>query len=119
LRTAFRESGCDEIVKARLANDSLVFGGYSAGPCLLASQLPLLDQFFVSGVPRYPERLVTTGLDLLPFTIAPHYGPQPGAAGATKLTDYLIENHMPFIALRDGEALVGNGDTFRVVGGQS
>jgi dipeptidase E len=114
LRTAFRESGADEIVRARLADDSLVYAGYSAGGCLLGPRYPLMDEFYVR-LPGYPDQLLTTGLDIVPFTISPHYGAQPGAAGATRVTDYYIEHHIPFIALRDGEVIVVDGDSMRVL----
>ena len=51
----------------------------------------------------------------MPFTISPHYGAQAGAAGATRVTDYYIEHHIPFVALRDGEAIVIDGDNRRVL----
>jgi len=114
LRTAFHESGADEIVRDRLAEDSLVYAGYSAGACLLGPQYPLLDELFVQ-LPGYPDELLTAGLDIVPFTISPHYGAQPGAAGATRVTDYYIEHHIPFITLRDGQAIVVDGDSMRVL----
>lgn len=39
-----------------------------------------------------------------------------GAAGANLLTHYFIDNHIPFIALRDGQAVVVDGDNMRVAG---
>lgn len=115
LRTAFSESGADEIVRDRLADDSLVYAGYSAGACLLGPRFPLLDELFVRGLPGYPDELVTTGLGIVSFTISPHYGAERGAAGATRVTDYYIEHHIPFIALRDGQAIVVDGDRMHVV----
>ena len=110
LRTAFSESGADEIVRDRLAEDSLVYAGYSAGACLLGPALPLWDELFVRELPGYPADFVTTGLGVVPFGISPHYGRQRGAAGATRLTDYYIDHHIPFIGLRDGEAIAIDGD---------
>ena len=97
LRAAFVASGADEVLRNRLAEDSLVYAGYSAGACLLGPRLPL------------PEGHGTAGLDVVPFTVLPHYG-------ATGLTDLFVEQQIPFIALRDGEAVVVDGDGFRVVG---
>ncbi|WP_195909209.1 Type 1 glutamine amidotransferase-like domain-containing protein [Microlunatus sp. Gsoil 973] len=114
LRTAFRESGADEIIRDRLSEDSLVYAGYSAGGCLLGPEYPLLDELFVQ-LPGYPDELLTSGLGIVPFTISPHYGTRAGSAGATRVTDYYIEHHIPFIALRDGQAIVINGNTMRVV----
>ena len=115
LRTAFRESGADQIVRDRLAEDTLVYAGYSAGACLLGPRYPLLDELFVQ-LPGYPEELDTTGLDVVPFAISPHYGAGSGSAGATRVTDYYIEHHIPFIALRDGQAIVIDDQGMRVSG---
>ncbi len=34
----------------------------------------------------------------------------------TRVVAYYIENHIPFVALRDGQAIVINGDKETVVG---
>jgi dipeptidase E len=115
LRTAFHESGADEVIGARLRDDSIVFAGYSAGPCMLGPRAPLWDEVFEGGLEGYPDTFVTSGLDILPFAIAPHYGREPGCAGGTPVADHYIENHIPFIALRDGQAVVIDGDVLRVV----
>jgi dipeptidase E len=43
----------------------------------------------------------------------PHY--DPGNAEVEKAVEYYSEHHIPFVALRDGEALVVEGDRRRVV----
>jgi dipeptidase E len=115
LRTAFHESGADEVIAERLRDDSIVFAGYSAGPCMLGPRAPLWDEVFEGGLEGYPDTFVTTGLDILPFAIAPHYGREPGCAGGTPVADHYIDNHIPFIALRDGQAIVIDGEVLRVV----
>lgn len=65
------------------------------------------------GLPGYPDVLVTTGPNLVLFTISPHYSAEAGAAGATRVTDYYIDHHIPFIALRDGQAIVVDGESTR------
>jgi dipeptidase E len=68
-------------------------------------------------VPRgYPSEVVWDGLGVLPFAIAPHYGAEAGGGGSTPMSDYYIEHHLPFVALRDGQALVLDGDQSEVVG---
>ena len=84
LRTAFHESGADEVISGRLRDDSIVFAGYSAGPCMLGPRAPLWDEVFDGGLEGYPDTFVTTGLEILPFAIAPHYGREPGCAGGTR-----------------------------------
>ena len=110
LRTAFSASGADDIVRDRLADDTLVYAGYSAGACLLGPAFPPWNELAPGELPGYPDQFVTTGLDLVPFTVAPHFGSAPA------VVDYFIENHVPFIALRDGEAVVIDGESLRVVG---
>jgi dipeptidase E len=76
--------------------------GYSAGACLLGPAFPGIDGTLVSG------------LDVVPFTIAPHV-----RHGANGLTAWFSDHDVPFIALRDGEAIVIDADTQRLVGQQS
>jgi dipeptidase E len=115
LRTAFAASGADVVVTDRLRSDSLVYAGYSAGACVLGPPEALAVDSFGARLPGYPEEVVTVGMGLVAFAIAPHYGPQPGAAGATGVADYYLDNHIPFVALRDGQAIVVDGEGYRVV----
>jgi dipeptidase E len=115
LRTAFGASGADVVVTDRLAKDSLVYAGYSAGGCILGPRAALAVDSFGGPLPGYPEDHVDTGMGLVPFAIAPHYGREPGAAGATGVADHYIDQHIPFVALRDGQAIVVDGDVVRVV----
>ena len=102
LRTALGSSGADEVIVTRLRDDSLVYAGYSAGACILGPSPALAVAS-------------TTGLDLLPYAIAPHHGTQQGPEGPTGLADHYTEHHIPFVALRDGQAIVVDGDETRVV----
>jgi dipeptidase E len=117
LRRAFRQSGADAIVKQLLAADRLVYSGYSAGPCILGPSLRGLEgaEDDPNLIPDgYEAEVVWEGLDVLPFSIAPHY--RPDDAWTRRIVAGYIANHVPFIALRDGEALVVDGDSQRVVG---
>jgi len=100
LRAALVDTGADDVVRRRLAEDSLVYAGYSAGACVLGPHLPL------------PEPDGSAGLGVIPFTVLPHHG----SDRADGLRDLFVEQHIPFIALRDGEAVVVEGDGLRVVG---
>lgn len=54
---------------------------------------------------------------MLPFAIAPHYrSDHPEADEIERTVAYFIEQHEPFIALRDGEAIVIDGASRVVVG---
>lgn len=118
LRRAFKQSGADEVIVELLAQDSAVYGGYSAGVDILQPHLhgiELVDPPDV--VPDgYDKEVVWDCLGILPYCVAPHYkSDHPESADIDKSVAYYIENHVPFIALRDGEAIVINGESEEVV----
>ncbi|MGH8931690.1 MAG: Type 1 glutamine amidotransferase-like domain-containing protein [Egibacteraceae bacterium] len=121
LRRAFRQSGADELIKDLLARDAVVYAGYSAGPVMLGPTLCGIDGHIDDPtiVPEGYEDAPPTWdcLNVLPYTIAPHYkSDHPESAEIDRSVEYFIENHIPFIALRDGEAIVVDDDEVAVVG---
>lgn len=119
LRRAFRHSGMDEVTKQLLASDELVYGGYSAGIDMLTPSLhgaELVDDPTI--VPAgYESPIIWECLGLVPYAVAPHYkSDHPESAAVDKSVEYFIDNHIPFIALRDGEAIVVDGPSQEVVG---
>lgn len=120
LRRAFRQSGADEIICELLANDAIAYAGYSAGSCILGPTLRGIEE---SGddptmIPAgYQSPVAWEGLHILPYAIAPHYrSDHPETDEIEKLVAYYVEQHIPFIALRDGEALLVDGDQQQVAG---
>lgn len=64
----------------------------------------------------YGQEVIWDCLDIFPYAIAPHYkSDHPESADIDKSVTYFIDHHIPFIALRDGEAIVMEGHTWRVV----
>lgn len=119
LRRALRQSGCDRTIEELLNKDACVYGGYSAGIDILGSSLhgsELVDD--PNAIPDgYESPIIWDCLNILSYAIAPHYkSDHPESADVDKMVEYLITNHMPFIALRDGEAIVRDGDKEMVVG---
>lgn len=109
LRRAFKQSGADVIIPELLQQDKLVYGGYSAGIDMIGLGLrgaELVDDPEI--VPEgYDKEVVWDGLGLLPYTFAPHYkSDHPESADIDKSIEYMIDHHIPFIALHDGDALV-------------
>jgi dipeptidase E len=104
LRDALRRSGLDAALAARLADDTLAYGGSSAGACVCGPTLAgfeLIDDAHAAGEPIF------AGLGLVPFSIAPHFR-TPGEAGDTidRLVTHFRDTGMPYRALEDGEAIV-------------
>jgi dipeptidase E len=119
LRRAFHESGLDTFLSDLIQSEQIVYGGYSAGIDMLIPSLhgaELVDEPYV--VPEeYPQQeIIWECLNLLPYAFAPHYkSDHPESADIENMIAYMIDNHMPFVALRDGEALVVDGPRQEVV----
>jgi dipeptidase E len=114
LRQAMQRSGFDIAIKKLLAENAVVYGGYSAGACVLCPTLKGID--FVDDPDIFPEgykhEVIWKGLGLVPYAIAPHYkSDHPESEGIDKVVDYYEKNNIPYKALRDGEVIFINGDT--------
>lgn len=118
LRMAMARSGFDRWVTDRLEHDDLVYAGFSAGPCVLAPSLrglevcdPVDDARRVYGEVRFD------GLGVLDRPVVPHLS-SPGHP-ETDLLGRVAEAYddagQSYWALRDGQALVVDGEDERVV----
>jgi dipeptidase E len=119
LRRALELSGADRMIADLLRQDAIVYGGYSAGACVLASSLKGVDLVDdPNSVPGgYTTEVVWDGLDVLPYAVAPHYrSDHPESAAVERMVQYFIDHHTPFVALRDGEAIVVRNGRTVVVG---
>lgn len=119
LRRAFKQSGADKIITELVNEDEVVYGGYSAGVDIMQPHLhgiELVDDPNV--VPKgYEPQIIWDCLGLIPYCVAPHYkSDHPESADVDKTVAYYIDNHIPFLALRDGEAIVIEGDNQTIVG---
>ncbi|NRQ37941.1 type 1 glutamine amidotransferase-like domain-containing protein [Nonomuraea sp. NN258] len=121
LRRAFTASGADDVIRRLLADDAVVYGGYSAGPCMLGPTLRGIEgeidnPSFVP--PGYEDTVLEwDALGVLPYVVAPHYrSDHVESAEIDRSVEYFIAHHIPFIAISDGQAVVIDGDTRTVVG---
>jgi dipeptidase E len=108
LRKALKLSGLDELLRVRLREDSLAYGGCSAGACVCGPTLrgiDVIDNARAAGEPMFD------GLGLVDYSIAPHAG-ACGEAGEAiaRLVTYFQKAKMPYRALRDGQAIVVHGE---------
>ena len=108
LRMAMAASGLDRILQSWRGDERRVYGGYSAGVCVLS---PLLWGIHLADDPEirpaaYPLDAIWEGLNIIPFYIAPHYRSDHFESAAIERTvDYYTEHKLPYVTLRDGEAL--------------
>jgi dipeptidase E len=107
LRRALAASGADEAIARDVRADRIVYGGNSAGACVLAPSLRGLETVDDPGdQPRYD------GLGLIGFAIVPHCSApgRPGIPECDRLAERYRADGVPHRALHDGQALVIDGE---------
>jgi len=119
LRRALRQSGADEILCEFLRLDKIVYGGFSAGVCVLSPSLSGLETVDdpTTAPAGYEVEPVWDGLGLLPYAVAPHYrSDHPESPAIERLVQRFIDDRTLFKVLRDGEAIVVDGEKHVLVG---
>jgi len=106
--SGFHQAATDTVKEGRL-----VYGGYSAGACVVGPDLRgihLMDETDV--VPEgYPPDVQARTLGWVPWTIVPHWRSEhPESPAADLAVEHLVFNELPFRTLRDGEAIIIDGD---------
>lgn len=119
LKRAMEQSGFDVAIKELLADDTLVYAGYSAAAVIAAPTLKgieLVDD--ATAVPEgYRSEFSWDGLNLVPYSIAPHYkSDHPESAAVDTVVEYFEEHHMPYKTLRDGETILIQEESERLIG---
>ncbi|MCX5144871.1 MULTISPECIES: Type 1 glutamine amidotransferase-like domain-containing protein [unclassified Streptomyces] len=118
LRHALARSGADAVLGARLRRDDLVYGGYSAGACVLAPSLRGLEQCDDPNAvtETYGDPVTWDGLGLLDHVVVPHID-SPGHPESEVLGRVAADYRAKGIAhrtLRDGQVLVAKDGRTRV-----
>ncbi|MEV5962487.1 Type 1 glutamine amidotransferase-like domain-containing protein [Kribbella sp. NPDC051952] len=115
LRAAMARSGADRILPELIRSEQLVYAGYSAGPCVLAPSLRGLelcdDAGAVDGEVRWD------GLGVLDHAIVPHLDSpgHPETELLAKVAELYDRTGVPHLKMRDGQALVIDGDRRELV----
>ncbi len=122
LRHALALSGADESVVRMLHDDAIVYAGYSAGPCVLSPSLRGLEACDSTDdvAQAYGAQARFDGLGVLPYAIVPHVDSpdHPESPMLEKVADAYRRDGTPHSVLRDGEALVVEGEKTYIVGGR-
>lgn len=118
LGRAMHACGFDMASADLVRNGELVYGGYSAGVWAIAATfegIHLMDDPTV--LPEgYPADAVATPLGWVPWTVVPHWcSDHPEAPAAEAAVDHLLTAGLPVRALRDGHAIVVDGDAEAIV----
>jgi dipeptidase E len=119
LRAVMRRSGADTVLADLVRQDALVYAGYSAGPCVLAPSLRGLEHCDDPGAVEraYGSPPVWDGLGLIDYAFVPHVD-SPGHPETEQMA-FVVEHYrhhgVPHRTLRDGQALVVDGDATTLV----
>ena len=108
LRQAMKLSGFDDIIK-NIDRDDFLYGGYSAGICVLAPSLKALQIVDKPDIMPYEEskEVIWDGLGILDYIILPHYkSDHPESVDIDKEVEFCKKNNIPFKTLRDGEVII-------------
>lgn len=109
LRRVLADSGADTVLLDLVRADALVYGGYSAGACVLAGDLTGLAHVDDPDVVAEP---LMTGLGLLDRPFVPHVRSpgHPETTACDEVSAAYTAAGQPHWALRDGEVLLIDGD---------
>jgi dipeptidase E len=111
LARAMTESGFGAAIREQLDADSIVYGGYSAGACVVG---PDLDGCHLIDEPDavaegYSADVRPEALGWVPWRIVPHWRSEHEESPLAELAvAHLLEAGLPFQTLRDGQAFVVN-----------
>lgn len=118
LLRAILESGFDVAIKELLANDQIVYGGFSAGAVVATENLKGIDIVDDPNVvpEGYPKDIPWKGMGLVEYSIAPHYrSNHPESPAIEETVKYFKENGMPYKALSDGQVVIVDGPSSKVI----
>lgn len=113
LRKAFQQSGLDAFFSTAINEGDFIYGGFSAGVCVLAPSLhgiELVDDEHWQAE-GYTSETVWEGLNILPYHVAPHYQSEhPESEDIDKVVNYWQKHNMPYKTIRDGEVIIVDKD---------
>jgi len=108
LRQAMRLSGLDNILLKKKIDQSFVYGGFSAGVCVLSPSLKgihLADEPEVDPI-GYKKEIIWEGLGLIDYYVVPHYRCDHFESHLMEaVADYYNEHKVSFKCIADGEVI--------------
>jgi dipeptidase E len=109
LRQAMKLSGFDIIFNELKLHNGFLYGGYSAGVCVLCDSLKYIQN--VDNPNDFPysgnKEIIWEGLNFFQYGILPHYDSDHFESEAVgKEVQNCIDNKWLFKALRDGEVII-------------
>jgi dipeptidase E len=115
LRAVMAKSGADQILPGLIRDEQVVYAGYSAGACVLAPSLRGLE--LCDPTDAVDGEVVWDGLGLLDHAFVPHLDSpgHPETDLVEKVAELYGRTGVAYVPLRDGQALVVDGDDRELV----
>ena len=109
LRKAMHLSGLDQVLHEKCRDEHFVYGGYSAGICVLS---PSLRGIHLADEPQalavgYEHPTIWEGLGIIDYYIVPHYGCDHFESESMEaVVNYYCENKLPYQTISDGTVIL-------------
>lgn len=110
IRWLMKETGFDSLIKELVAQ-GVVYAGGSAG-AIVATET--LKHFDLIDNPKVSPEQIYTGLGLTNLVILPHWGVEKFQQGLNKIKSLYESEGGKVITMRDGQAVVVNGQNWKV-----
>ena len=111
LRKAMYLSGLDRMIHEKVYDSSFLYGGYSAGICVLSPTLRgihLADEPDAQSV-GYEHEIIWEGLGIIDYYIVPHYRCDHFESESMEtVVDYYRDHNLVYRAIADGEVILEN-----------
>ncbi|MEK7951939.1 Type 1 glutamine amidotransferase-like domain-containing protein [Luteolibacter soli] len=111
LRKAMHLSGLDQWIQGKVDDKHFLYGGYSAGVCVLS---PSLRGIHLADEPEaqshgYEHPTLWEGLGIIDYYIVPHYRCDHFESESMEaVVDYYREHDLPYRAISDGEVIIAD-----------
>ncbi|MBA3757368.1 Type 1 glutamine amidotransferase-like domain-containing protein [Candidatus Saccharibacteria bacterium] len=111
LRRALSYSGADKILSDMARKNEVVLGGESAGACVVGPTLRGVEHGDDPDIAPagYQSEIIWSGLNLVRYSLIPHYGAEAFADESLRMENYLKTSGLPYKTLTDTQALLLNG----------
>lgn len=107
LRKAMQLSGFDKFLEEKLNEKDFLYGGYSAGICVLSPNLKALELVDEPVNPYNEEKVNYDGLGFLDYVLIPHYkSNHPESEKVEDVVKYCEENRIKYKTLKDGDVII-------------
>lgn len=109
LRKAMAQSGFDKIITDLVMQDTIVYGGFSAGACVATPTLKGINKCDDPNiqVDRYNPEIIWEGLNFVPYSIVPHFVSDHSESNQMdEVINELQKNSLPYRTLHDGEIII-------------